>query len=99
MPVDDATLYARAMAVKYKGMECCRDLPIVQPREPIPATVLDPFMGSGTVAQVAQALRRAWVGIDIDPENERLLKARLANPYERGPAPKAPEAQRALALD
>jgi hypothetical protein len=27
--------------------------------------VLDPFMGSGTVAQVAQALGRRWIGIDL----------------------------------
>ena len=30
--------------------------------------VLDPFMGSGTVAQVAQALGRHWVGCELNPE-------------------------------
>lgn len=39
-------------------------------------TVLDPFMGSGTVAKVAQDLGRRWVGIDIDPRNEALIAER-----------------------
>lgn len=28
-------------------------------------TVLDPFMGSGTVAKVAQRLERAWLGCEL----------------------------------
>jgi DNA modification methylase len=31
-------------------------------------TVLDPFMGSGTTAQVAQELGREWVGIELNEE-------------------------------
>ena len=30
--------------------------------------VFDPFMGSGTVAQVADELGRAWIGCEINPE-------------------------------
>lgn len=31
-------------------------------------TVFDPFMGSGTVAQVADGLGRRWIGCEINPE-------------------------------
>jgi DNA modification methylase len=33
-----------------------------------PGIVLDPFMGSGTTAEVAESLGRDWVGIEINPE-------------------------------
>ncbi|MFA5261852.1 MAG: site-specific DNA-methyltransferase [Candidatus Omnitrophota bacterium] len=36
--------------------------------EPVPCTVLDPFMGAGTVALVAEKYGRAWVGIELNPE-------------------------------
>ncbi len=42
--------------------------------------VLDPFMGSGTTAQVAQSLGRAWVGIDLNPDNLPMQKRRTAQP-------------------
>ena len=35
---------------------------------PLGGTVLDPFMGSGTTAQVAQELGREWVGIELNEE-------------------------------
>lgn len=38
--------------------------------------VLDPFIGSGTVAQVAQEHGRRWVGIDLDPRNADLVHKR-----------------------
>lgn len=31
-------------------------------------TVFDPFLGSGTVAQVAQRLGRNWIGCELNPE-------------------------------
>lgn len=40
--------------------------------------VLDPFMGSGTTAQVAQALGRQWVGCELNPEYAPLQQARMA---------------------
>lgn len=40
--------------------------------------VLDPFMGSGTVARVATRLGRRWLGIDLDPRNEQLTRQRAA---------------------
>lgn len=39
--------------------------------------VLDPFMGSGTTAQVAEALGRQWVGCEINPEYVALQAERL----------------------
>jgi DNA modification methylase len=40
--------------------------------------VLDSFMGSGTTAQVAQALGRQWIGCEINTEYAPLQQARTA---------------------
>jgi site-specific DNA-methyltransferase (cytosine-N4-specific) len=40
--------------------------------------VLDPFMGSGTTAQVAQRLGRKWIGCELNREYESLQKERTA---------------------
>lgn len=40
--------------------------------------VLDPFMGSGTTAQVAQTLGRQYIGCELNPEYEALQKKRLS---------------------
>ena len=40
--------------------------------------VLDPFFGSGTTGQVAQALGRQWVGCELNPEYAPLQRARTA---------------------
>ena len=39
--------------------------------------VLDPFMGSGTTAQVAQHLNRQYLGCELNPEYEALQKKRV----------------------
>lgn len=39
--------------------------------------ILDPFFGSGTVAEAAALLNRNWLGIDINPDYEPLYKQRL----------------------
>lgn len=39
--------------------------------------VLDPFMGAGTVAFVAQKLNRHWIGSDINPEYVELATMRV----------------------
>jgi site-specific DNA-methyltransferase (adenine-specific) len=44
--------------------------------------VLDPFMGSGTVPRVAQALGRRWIGIDVNPAYLAMAAARLEAPFE-----------------
>jgi DNA modification methylase len=40
--------------------------------------VLDPFMGSGTTAQVAQALGRQWLGCELNPDYAPLQQSRIA---------------------
>jgi site-specific DNA-methyltransferase (adenine-specific) len=42
-----------------------------------PGLVLDPFMGSGTVALVARHLHRDWLGIELNPEYVKLIRDRL----------------------
>lgn len=49
-------------------------------REPVPATVLDPFMGSGTTALVAERLGRRALGIDLNPDYIRMAAARAREP-------------------
>jgi len=43
-----------------------------------PGVVLDPFIGSGTTAIVAEALNRDWVGIELNPEFAALANDRIA---------------------
>lgn len=40
--------------------------------------VLDPFMGSGTVGQVAQSLGRRWVGTELNPKYATMQSRRTA---------------------
>jgi site-specific DNA-methyltransferase (adenine-specific) len=42
-----------------------------------PGLVLDPFMGSGTVALVARQHGRDWLGIELNPEYVQLTRKRL----------------------
>lgn len=48
----------------------------------IPGVVLDPFMGSGTVALVARALKRDYVGCELNPEYMAIQQERLRLPFE-----------------
>jgi len=45
---------------------------------PIPATVLDPFSGSGTTGVVAKKLGRDFIGIELSAEYSALAEARIA---------------------
>jgi DNA modification methylase len=45
--------------------------------EPRPCVVLDPFLGSGTTAMVADRLQRDAIGIELSPEYVRLAEQRL----------------------
>jgi DNA modification methylase len=47
---------------------------------PVGGTVLDIFFGSGTTGQVAQALGRNYIGIDLDVRNGALQDERLRQP-------------------
>lgn len=44
---------------------------------PIPCTVYDPFMGSGTVGLVAYKLNRYYVGTELNPEYIKMAEKRL----------------------
>lgn len=45
-------------------------------------TVLDPFLGSGTTAVVADRLGRRWIGIELNKTYVSLAKRRLHKPVE-----------------
>ena len=40
--------------------------------------VLDPFIGSGTTAVVAERLNRDWLGVELNPEFVRIAQERIA---------------------
>lgn len=42
--------------------------------------ILDPFMGSGTTAMVAESLGRKWVGCELNPQYVNLIQQRLKQP-------------------
>ena len=42
-----------------------------------PGIVLDPFFVSGTTAQVAMSQDKDWVGIELNPEYEKISVKRL----------------------
>lgn len=48
-------------------------------REIVPATVLDPFCGSGTTLEVARRLGRRSIGLDLDERCTALLEGRMGN--------------------
>lgn len=52
--------------------------PCIMAGAPVGGIVLDPFMGSGTTAQVAQSLGRQYLGCELNPEYAPLQKKRLA---------------------
>lgn len=47
--------------------------------EAVPGVVLDPFMGSGTVAIAAEKHHRSWVGIELSAVYATLARQRLAD--------------------
>jgi DNA modification methylase len=50
--------------------------------DPVPATVLDPFAGSGTTLAVAAAIGRRAIGIELKPSYVALIKARCSRSLE-----------------
>jgi len=45
--------------------------------ETVPAVVLDPFMGSGTVGLVAKSLDRNYIGIELNPKYVEMAERRI----------------------
>jgi DNA modification methylase len=52
--------------------------PCILAGAPVGGIVLDPFMGSGTTAQVAQDLGRQYIGCELNPEYGKLQNKRTA---------------------
>ena len=52
--------------------------PCIMAGAPIGGIVLDPFMGSGTTAQVAQQLGRKYLGCELNPAYKELQDRRVA---------------------
>ena len=52
--------------------------PCILAGAPVGGIVLDPFMGSGTTAQVAQDLGRQYLGCELNPDYGKLQKKRTA---------------------
>ena len=45
---------------------------------PKDGVVCDPFLGGGTTAAAAKALKRKWVGFEIDPDTAKIASGRIA---------------------
>ena len=61
--------------------------PCILAGAPVGGIVLDPFMGSGTTAQVAQHLGRQYMGCELNPDYKELQDSRLKQPsfiFEQG---------------
>lgn len=53
---------------------------VIQLFSPIGGLVIDPFVGSGTTALVAEQMGRRWIGIDSDPESVLTARERINDP-------------------
>lgn len=53
---------------------------VIQLFSPTGGLVIDPFVGSGTTALVAEQMGRRWIGIDSDPESVLTARERINDP-------------------
>ena len=58
-----------------------------------PGLVLDPFIGSGTTAVVAEQLERDWLGIELNPDFVELAERRITRSRLNRPVPRSPNAE------
>ena len=65
--------YAQTVSITGWQHTCTHEL------EPIPATVLDPFSGSGTTGVVALRHGRSFIGIELNPDYIELARERIVN--------------------
>jgi DNA modification methylase len=67
------------------------------PADPIPCTVLDPFGGSGTTAEVATRLGRDAIVVELNPDYHPLIHERMAKQESApDPIPEPDDRQRVL---
>jgi DNA modification methylase len=52
-------------------------------KQPVPATVLDPFFGAGTTGVVAKKSKRNYIGIELNPKYIEIAEKRIKNLPER----------------
>jgi len=69
---------AQCAMIDQGRREQCAAVASIERRVAVPATVLDPFGGSGTTALVADRLGRAAVIIELNPEYAALASRRIA---------------------
>ena len=68
-PGHNSSVGTNAKLIGYTDCGCGDDF--------VPGIVLDPFFGSGTTAEVAMEQDKDWVGIELNPEFEKISKKRL----------------------
>ena len=61
--------------IHQKPLELCKHVILACSREN--QVVLDPFMGSGTVAVACEQANRCWMGVEINPKYCEIVKKRL----------------------
>lgn len=91
-PVADEKDTARSSTEGAETCMCCGSQLVTVPHNPVPATVLDPFVGSGTAGIVATQQGRSFIGIDASAEYCDMARRRIANP-EPEPEPVDVEGQ------
>jgi hypothetical protein len=52
-------------------------------KQPVPATVLDPFFGAGTTGVVAKKSKRNYIGIELNPKYIEIAEKRIKALPER----------------
>jgi hypothetical protein len=52
--------------------------------DPAPGTVLDPFAGAGTTGLVAVRNRRAFIGLELNPEYAQMARDRISTDIRLG---------------
>ena len=69
----------RAETKKYTNANFSKDIPYkaIKILSYIEDIILDPFVGSGTTAVVAERLNRRWIGIEINPKYCEVAKQRI----------------------
>lgn len=76
--IKDGQLERLAAVLAASGLKVVPEEPCILAGSRPGDVLLDPFFGSGTTGQVAQALGRQWVGCELNPAYEPLQRERTA---------------------